>query len=190
MKLKRFNEFIALNESIHEVVVEEQLFMIDGEIYEIGYFDVDLTWEHQPAEPEVGIFGSSNYVEDYELYRVTGAMRLVNPELRNEILDILTPPSDDISAELAGFGFKEEASEDRITDIAFTGDWQENWKDLKGEELKVLSDRFISLYKSKQLKQIVGNFADALQTEIDRAEEDYEDDGDDPSDYYDYDDRY
>jgi hypothetical protein len=32
MKLKRFNELIAINESIEEFDIEEQLFMIDGEI--------------------------------------------------------------------------------------------------------------------------------------------------------------
>jgi hypothetical protein len=186
MKLKRFNEFIAMNESLHEVDIEEQLFMIDGEIYEVSQIDVDLTWEHEPADPDVGIFGPSDYVEDYEIRQVTSAMKLVNSELRDEIIDILTPPGDDISAELADFGFKEEASEERIYDIAFSGEWQQDWQDVTGEDLKAFSNQFVSLYRSNQLKQIVGNLSTTLQTDIDNIEPDH--DGSD--DYDDYDDRY
>jgi hypothetical protein len=98
----------------------------------------------------------------------------------------LTPPGDDISAELADFGFKEEASEERIYDIAFSGEWQQDWQDVTGEDLKAFSNQFVSLYRSNQLKQIVGNLSTTLQTDIDNIEPDH--DGSD--DYDDYDDRY
>jgi len=190
MKLKRFNEFIAINESIHEFTVDELLVLIDGEIYQPYEFDVDLAWEHEPADPEVGIPNSYYYVENYELYQVTKVSKLVDPEIKNELMDLLSPPSDEISTELAGFGFREEAREDRITDIAFSGDWQQNWKDLAGDELKAFSKQFIQLYETNQLKTIVGNLTDALQTEVNNVESDYEDHSDDGYDYDDYHDRY
>jgi hypothetical protein len=188
MKLKRFNEFIAINESIEEFDIEEQLFMIDGEIYEVSQIDMDLTWEHEPADPEVGIFGSSDYVDHYEIRQVTGAMKIVNSELRDEIIDLLNPPSDAISTELEDFGFREEASGDLIADLAFTGDWQQNWKELTGEELKAFSKRFIDLYEANQLKQLMGDFESVLRERINDAEADY-DGSPDYDDYYD-DDRY
>jgi len=170
MKLKKFNEFIAINESLHGVEIEEQLFIIDGEIYDVHYFDVDLTWDHESADPEVGIPVSFDFVEDYQLYGVNEVIQLTNLEIRDEIIDLVNPPSDDISAELADFGFKEEASEDLIADIAYSGNWQQNWKDLKGEELKAFSDRFISLYNTNQLKQIVGDFSTELQAAVDKID--------------------
>jgi hypothetical protein len=186
MKLKRFNEFIAINESIQEFEVEEQLFMIDGEIYEVSQIDVDLSWEREPADPEVGIPSAFDYVDGYEISGVTRALKLTNLELKESILDLLDQPSDDISTELADFGFKEEVGEDRIYDIAFSGDWQQDWQEVTGEELKAFSNRFINLYRSNQLKQIVGNLSTTLQTDIDNIEPDH--DGSD--DYDDYDDRY
>lgn len=192
MKLKRFNEFIAINESIHEFTVDELLVVIDGEIYQPYEFEVDLEWEHEPADPEVGIPSSYYYVENYKLYQVTKVSKLVDPEIKNELMDLLSPPSDEISAELADFGFKEEASEERITDIAFSGDWRQTWKDLTGDELMAFSKQFIQLYETNQLKTIVGNLTDALQTEVNTVESDYEDQSGDYyySDDYDDDDRY
>jgi hypothetical protein len=115
-------------------------------------------------------------------------MKIVNSELRDEIIDLLNPPSDAISTELEDFGFREEASGDLIADLAFTGDWQQNWKELTGEELKSFSKRFIDLYEANQLKQLMGDFESVLRERINDAEADY-DGSPDYDDYYD-DDRY
>jgi hypothetical protein len=173
MKLKRFNEFIVINESIHEFDVEEQLFMIDGEIYEVSNIDLDVSWEHEPADPDVGIPSAFDYVDAYGIHRVNQALKLTNLERKESILDLLDQPSDDISTELADFGFKEEIGEDRIHDIAFSGDWKQNWQELTGEDLKAFSNRFINLYQSNQLKQIHGDLSTSLQTDIDNLESDY-----------------
>jgi hypothetical protein len=180
MKLKKFNEFISLTESLHGVEIEEQLFIIDGEIYNVHYVDVDLTWDHQSADPEVGIPVSFDFVEDYWLYGVNEVMQLTNLELRDEIIDLVNPLDPEQSAQLIRLGIKDEASEELITDIAYSGSWQQNWQGLKGEELKAFSDRFISLYKANQLKQIVGDFSTELQAAVNKIDE--------PDDYSDYDD--
>jgi hypothetical protein len=180
MKLKKFNEFISLNESLHGIEIEEQLFMIDGEIYDVHGFDVDLTWDHQPADPEVGIPFSFDFVEDYEIYHVTNAAKFVNSEIRDEIIDLLNPSDPETSAQLIRLGLKEEASEERISELVYSGDWRNNWKELEGSELKAFSTRFISLYNTNQLKQIFGDFSTDLQAAVDRIDE--------PDDYDDYDD--
>lgn len=176
MKLKKFNEFISINESDrHDIDLDEDspIVLIDGEIYYLETFDVEVTWEHQPADREVGIFSSYSYIDDYEIAGVERASLLIDQDLKREILNLFGE-EDEVSKELAGLGFKTEVSDDMVFDLAFgySDEYSDHWKQLDGQELRDLSRRLIELMKKRSLRVLSGaNFEAVIKSRIDNFDE-------------------
>lgn len=187
MKLHRFNEFISINEDHHSIDLEDFIFLIDGEIYQVEDFEVNVVWDHQPAEPEVGIFSAYSYIEDYDLTGVNSVSKLINPTVKQQVLDLF-PEENELSSELAKLGFKAEVSEDEIFDLVYNGEHEKNWTNLTGPELTAFSNKFVSLYNTNKLRAITGG---SLSNSIDSAIKEIDDDsGDYEPDYDDYRDDY
>lgn len=189
MKLHRFNEFVSINEDYQSIELNDYdfLFLIDGAIYQVEEYELNVDWDHQPADPEVGIPNAYSYVENYELTGVSSVSKLTNPEITQQILELF-PEETELSAELARLGFTTDVTDDEVTSLAFQGDYAENWKTLQAPELKDFSSKFVKLYDTKQLKAISGgSLSAAIDSEIEDLDEP-EDDGPDYDDYYD--DRY
>jgi hypothetical protein len=189
MKLHRFNEFVSINEGYQSIDLNDYdfLFLIDGAIYHVEEYELNVDWDHQHADPEVGIHNAYFDVENYELTGVLSVSKLTNPEITQQILELF-PEETELSAELARIGFIPEVTDDKVTSIAFQGDYSENWKILLGPELKDFSSKFVNLYDTKQLKAISGgSLSAAIDSEIEYLDTP-EDDGPDYDDAYD--DRY
>ena len=176
MKLKKFNEFISINESDrHDIDLDEDspIVLIDGEIYYLETFDVEVTWEYEPADPEVGIPHSYSYIDDYSIAGVERASLLIDQDLKREILNLFGE-EDEVSKELAGLGFKTEVSDDMVFDLAFgySDEYSDHWKQLDGQELRDLSRRLVELLKQKSLRVLSGaNFEEVIKDRIDNFDE-------------------
>lgn len=175
MKLKKFNEFISINEDMHYLDLDEDspIVLIDGEIYYLEAFDVDVTWEREPADPDVGIFSSYSYIDDYEISGVDRASLLTDQDIKGQILNLFGE-EDEVSKELAGLGFRTDVSDDMVFDLAFgyTDGYADHWKQLDSQELRDLSSRLVELMKKKSLKVLSGaNFEEVIKDRIDNIDE-------------------
>lgn len=175
MKLKKFNEFISINEDTHYLDLDEDspIVLIDGEIYYLEAFDVDVTWEYEPADREAGIPNSYSYIDDYSITGVDRASLLIDKDLKGQILNLFGE-EDEISKELAGLGFKTEVSDDMVFDLAFgyTDGYADHWKQLDSQELRDLSRRLVELLKQKSLRVLSGaNFEEVIKDRIDNIDE-------------------
>lgn len=176
MKLKRFKDFILIKEYIHyhDIDLDENspIVLVDGEIYYVESFDIKATWDHEPADPEVGIYSSYDYLEEHDIDGINRASLLIDPEIKSRILELFS--EDEISKELASMGIMADVSDDIINDIAFgyPDEYQNHWKQLTHQELRNFSKRFIELLTDKTLKVLSGaNFKELIDNKMENVDQ-------------------
>lgn len=175
MKLKRFNQFIAeskVNESA-SATVEENAFLVDGAVYLVGEVELEIETEYDEPDRDVGHYGGY-YAESWSIYGIDNVYKVTDPDIVSKIEDIKNQ-----TGELSTMGFSDLNINDQIEDLIFNADTEE----VTGPELVALDKRITELDRAGQLVDLTGTFSKRCDAAVERAMEDYEDDGPD----YDYD---
>lgn len=181
MKLKRFSQFVKeslLSESSSVAEIEENIFLIDDVIYVVDLIAIEIDFDYEPADPEVGIAQGGYVPDETSLDGIDGVRKVTDPEILSKVKELLDSP-----AELKSMGFDGIDVYSEIDDLVGNADQEE----LGGEELTAFTAKFKTLYDSRKLIDLTGSFEKRETAEIDRATENFEPD---EPDYDDYDDRW
>lgn len=174
MKLKRFNQFIAeakVNESAN-AIVEENAFLVDGVVYQVGTVELEIETSYDSPEPEIGYYGGHS-AESWSIYEINDVYKVTQEDIIQEIESIKSQ-----SDELIDMGFSMDKQR-QIEELV----WDAETVEVTGPELAALEKRIIELHNSGQLEDLTGSFDKRCESAVDRAMEDYEDDGPDYDDY-------
>lgn len=174
MKLKRFNQFIAearVNEDT-SAFVEENAFLVDGAVYQVGSIELEIETSYDSPEPEVGYYGGHS-AESWTIYEISDVYKVTQEDIIQEIENIKSQ-----SDELIDMGFSMDKQR-QIEELV----WDAETVEVTGPELAALEKRIIELYTAGQLEDLTGSFDKRCESAVDRAMEDYEDDGPDYDDY-------
>jgi hypothetical protein len=181
MKLKRFSQFVKeslVTESSAVAEIEENIFLIDDAIYIIDLIAIEIDFDYEPADPEVGIMHGGYVSDETSLDGLDGVRKVTDPAIISKVKELLNSP-----AELKSMGFDGIDVYSEIADLVYNADDEE----LGGEELTAFTDNFKILYNSHKLIDLTGSFEKRESAQVERATEDFEPD---EPDYDDYDDRY
>jgi hypothetical protein len=175
MKLKRFSQFIAeskVNEDA-SATVEESAFLVDNAVYLVGEVELEIETSYDEPDRDVGYHGGYS-AESWSIYGIDSVYKVTDSDIVAKIEDIKNQ-----SGELSTMGFSDLNINDQIEDLIFNADSEE----VTGPELAALDKRIVELDRAGQLIDLTGTFDKRCDAAVERAMEDYEEDGPD----YDYD---
>lgn len=182
MKLKRFSQFVKeslVTESSAVAEIEENIFLIDDVIYIIDLIAIEIDFDYEPADPEVGISQGGYIPDETSLDGIDGVRKVTDPEIISKVKELLDSP-----AELKSMGFEGIDVYSEIAELVYNADDEE----LSGEELADFTRNFKNLYDSHKLIDLTDSFEKRETVGVERATEDFEPDEPDYDDYDD--DRY
>lgn len=168
MKLKRFEQFIneaKINESTVSATVEENAFLVDGNVYIIGEVGLEVGVDYEQPDREVGIYGG-HYADDWSIEGIDSVYKVTDPDIAQKIEQIKQEEQ-----ELGSMGFSGDAQR-QILDLVFDADSEE----VTGPELAALEKRILELDKAGQLVDLTGDFEQRCNDAAENAMEDYEPD--------------
>jgi hypothetical protein len=179
MKLKRFEQFIAeskVNESstIYPVV-EENIFLIDGQVYTIMTITLEADVNSEEAEPEVGYAGGVS-TDGWSIESIDSVTRITEPDVAQKCQELISN-----SSELGNMGIEGANAYSAIEDLV----WNAESEEITGQALKDLQARVFELDKKGGLVDLTGSFEERCDNAVDRELDDWEPD---EPDYDDYDD--